>query len=259
MNELNGKVAVVTGGAAGIGRTIAETFSRLGASVVIGDISTDHAVVDAIRTEGGACELLPLDVAREDSVAAFARAVAARHGGRIDILVNNAGTNGECHLIAEMPLAAWEKTLAINVTGMMLVSKAFIPLLRSAGGGSIINVASNTGRRGVPWRSDYASSKWAVIGFTQTLAMELAEFGIRANTVNPGPVAGDRIDQILQMHARAEGRSEESIKSDWLQAIPLKRFVDPQEVAETVAFLASARSSAMTGQALEVSGGLIMS
>jgi NAD(P)-dependent dehydrogenase (short-subunit alcohol dehydrogenase family) len=259
MNDMSGKVAVVTGGAAGIGRAIAENFSRLGATVVVGDVSTDTSVAQTITSRGGECVFLPCDVSDPESVGAFARSICERHDGRIDVLVNNAGTNGECHLVEKMPLDVWERTFRINVTGMMLVTKAFIPQLRASGSGAIVNIASNTGRRGVQWRSDYACSKWAVIGFTQTLAIELASSGIRANTVNPGPVAGDRIDQILEMHAAAEGRTVQAIKEEWLQAVPLKRFVEPQEVADTVAYLASTQSGALTGQALEVSCGLVMS
>lgn len=259
MNDMSGKVAVITGGAAGIGRAIAENFSLLGASVVVGDVSKDTSVVQAITSRGGKCVLLHCDVSDPTSIEAFAKSVCEQHGGRIDVLVNNAGTNGACHLVENMPLDAWERTFRINVTGMMLVTKAFIPQLRARGRGAIVNIASNTGRRGVPWRSDYACSKWAVIGFTQTLAIELASSGIRANTVNPGPVAGDRIDQILEMHAAAEGRAVQAIKEEWLQAVPLKRFVEPHEVADTVAYLASAKSGALTGQALEVSCGLVMS
>ena len=258
MSDLAGKIAVVTGGAAGIGRSIAGHLARLGAAVVIGDVSDASGAVSEILASGGKAEGVTCDVADERSVTAFGKAVSERHGGAIDILVNNAGTNGKCNLIEEMSTDAWERTLRINVTGMMLVTRTFIPMLTSAGGGQIVNIASNTGRRGVPWRADYACSKWAVIGFTQTLAIEVARHNIRANVVNPGPVEGDRIEQILSMHADAEGRSAADIRCEWLEATPMKRFVKPAEVADVVAFLCSPQSRSMTGQGLEVSAGLIM-
>lgn len=258
MANLKGKVAVVTGGAAGIGRAIVEYLAERGATVIIGDVADASDTVSGVSAKTGEAIALKCDVSNEASVSAFGEAVMNSYGGKIDILVNNAGSNGECHLIEDMPTAAWERTFQINVTGMMLVTRVFIPMLVAAGGGQIVNIASNTGRRGVPWRADYAASKWAVIGFTQTLAMETAKYNIRANVVNPGPVSGDRIEQILDMHAAAEGRTAEELKQEWLTAIPMKRFIDPIEVAQVVGFLCSPESGALTGQGLEVSAGLIM-
>jgi NAD(P)-dependent dehydrogenase (short-subunit alcohol dehydrogenase family) len=258
MSEMVGKVAVVTGGCAGIGYAIVQHFALKGANIIVGDISPNDEALAVIRKAGGRADYIACDVSQESSVRAFAAQASEMHGGKVNILVNNAGTNGMCNLVQNMPLSAWEETLRINLTGTMLVSRSFIPLMIAAGSGQIVNIASNVSRRGVPWRADYVCSKWAIIGFTQTLALELARHNIRVNAVNPGPVAGDRIERILEMHAEAEGRSVEEVRRGWVESSPMRRFIEPQEVAASVEFLCSKQSGALTGQALEVSGGSIM-
>jgi NAD(P)-dependent dehydrogenase (short-subunit alcohol dehydrogenase family) len=177
---------------------------------------------------------------------------------RVDILVNNAGINGDAQLVLDMPVAAWERTLRVNLTGTMLVVREIAPLMVAGGGGRIVNVASNVARRGLPFRGDYVASKWAVLGLTQTLALELVEHGIRVNAVCPGPVEGDRIEQVMEMHARAEGRTLADVRRAWSEDAPMKRLIEPEEVAAVVRFLVGDESSAMTGQALNVTGGFIM-
>jgi NAD(P)-dependent dehydrogenase (short-subunit alcohol dehydrogenase family) len=255
---LAGRTAVVTGAAAGIGRSIALRLAQEGARLVVADVQDGAATVDAIRGAGGVAEYLACDVSDEDSVKAFAAQARERCGGRIDILVNNAGINGAAQLVRDMPLAAWEKTLSVNLTGMMLVTREIVPTMVAGGGGRIVNVASNVARRGLPFRADYVASKWGVLGLTQTLALELVEHGIRVNAVCPGPVEGDRIEQVMGMHASAEGRTAADVRRAWAEEAPMRRLIDADEVAAVVRFLVSDESSAMTGQALNVTGGFVM-
>jgi NAD(P)-dependent dehydrogenase (short-subunit alcohol dehydrogenase family) len=255
---LAGRTAVVTGAAAGIGRHIALRLAQEGARLVVGDIQAATATVDAIRAAGGVADYVACDVSDEDSVGAFAAQAREVCGGRIDILVNNAGINGDAQLVRDMPLASWEKTLRVNLTGTMLVTREIIPTMVDGGGGRIVNIASNVARRGLPLRADYVASKWGIVGLTQTLALELVEHGIRVNAVCPGPVEGDRIEQVMGMHAAAEGTTVADVRRVWAAEAPMKRLIEPDEVAAVVHFLVSDDSSAMTGQALNVTGGFIM-
>jgi NAD(P)-dependent dehydrogenase (short-subunit alcohol dehydrogenase family) len=171
--------------------------------------------------------------------------------------VNNAGINGNAQLVSEMPLDSWNRTIGTNLTGTMLVTRELTPFLIAARG-RIVNTASNVARRGLPYRADYVASKWALLGLTQTLALELASSGVRVNAVCPGPVEVDRIEQVMASHAQAEGRSIEEVRHAWESDSPMGRFIQPVEVANVIAFLASDESSAMTGQALNVTAGVIM-
>jgi NAD(P)-dependent dehydrogenase (short-subunit alcohol dehydrogenase family) len=254
---LAGKTAIVTGAAAGIGRHIALRLAQDGARLLVADIQDGAATVDAIRASRGQAEYLVCDVSEESAVRAFGVQVRERTD-RVDILVNNAGINGDAQLVLDMPVAAWERTLRINLTGTMLAVREIAPLMVAGGGGRIVNVASNVARRGLPFRGDYVASKWAVLGLTQTLALELVEHGIRVNAVCPGPVEGDRIEQVMEMHARAEGRTLADVRRAWSEDAPMKRLIEPEEVAAVVRFLVGDESSAMTGQALNVTGGFIM-
>jgi len=247
--SLSGKRIVVTGGSAGLGAALAHHFAQAGARVVTGDIQKGGP--------DGLAAALNLDVTDPASVTDFMVDATEKLGG-IDALINNAGTNGDCQLVEQMPLDAWNKTLTTNLTGTMLVSQAAIRHLK-ASHGNIVNVASNVARRGLPFRADYVCSKWAVLGLTQTLALELVEHEIRVNAICPGPVKGERIEALLANHARAEGKSIEEMRADWTMGAPMKRFIEPREVCEVAAFLLDdALSSAMTGQALNVTGGMIM-
>lgn len=255
--SLGGKKIVVTGAAMGIGAEIALELVRRGASVALGDFAPLDNTAKRISEIGGTCHCISLDVTDEASVKTFS-AAAAKALGSVNGLVNNAGTNGECQLIEDMPLAAWNKTISTNLTGSMLVTREFIPHLKQARG-NIVNVASNVARRGDPYRADYACSKWAVLGLTQTLALELASSGVRVNAICPGPVEGDRIEVLMANHAKAEGRSLEEIREAWVSASPMKRFIATEEVTSVVVFLLDEEaSSAMTGQALNITAGMIM-
>jgi NAD(P)-dependent dehydrogenase (short-subunit alcohol dehydrogenase family) len=193
----------------------------------------------------------------EDGVKTAVDGAAEFFGSRIDVLVNNAGFNGHYSLIKDMPLAHWRETIDINLTGTMLVTRSVLPFMLNREVGAIVTTASNVARRGLPYRADYVCSKWAILGFTQTLALEVASQNIRVNAVCPGPIEGDRIEDVMAHHAKIEGKTVAEVRREW-ESTPMKRFVEPHEVAAAMLFLCSSDASAMTGQAINVTGGFIM-
>lgn len=249
---------VVTGGAAGLGRVIATTFAREGANVFILDRDRADAALASLAGFGVRTGSAMCDVTRETDVVAGVKAAAAWCDGAIDLLVNNAGFNGVCQLVKDMRLEDWNRTFAINITGTMLVTREVIPHMEARRFGRICNLSSNVGRRGLPYRGDYVCTKWAMLGLTQTLALELAPHGIRVNAVCPGPIEGDRIEQVMDMHGAAEGKTRPEMRAAWEQAAPMQRFAQPEEVASLIAFLCSEDSSCMTGQGLNATCGFIM-
>ena len=249
---------LITGAAEGVGRVIAVEMAREGGNILVADFQPANETIELIRDAGGAAGAIHCDVTREDAVISMVKEAAGRFDGNIDVLVNNAGFNGKAQLVKDMKLADWDYTLRVNLTGVMLVSREVIPHMINRRSGNIVMTASNVARRGLPYRADYVCSKWALLGLTQTLALELVDHGIRVNAVCPGPISGDRIEQIMEMHAEAEGNAVEAVRKGWADAAPMKRFIEPEEVARVVMFLASDASSAMTGQALNVTGGFLM-
>lgn len=249
---------VITGGAAGLGRVITTAFAREGANVFILDRDPADAALAGLAALGVRTGAARCDVTCEAEVVAGVKAAAAWCHDAIDVLINNAGYNGICQLVKHMRLEDWNRTFAINITGTMLVTREVIPLMEARRSGRICNLSSNVGRRGLPYRGDYVCTKWAMLGLTQTLALELAPHGIRVNAVCPGPIEGDRIEQVMDMHAAAEGLSRTEIRAAWEQAAPMKRFATPEEVAALIAFLCSEDSSCMTGQGLNATCGFIM-
>lgn len=258
MNRFTNKTAIVTGSAAGLGRTAAQAFAHEGADIAILDFQSAEKTEALVKAEGRRCAAFHCDVRDEDAVKAAVAAATDFLGGRIDVLVSNAGFNGHYHLVKDMPLDDWRHTLSINLTGTMLVTRAVLPRMIAAGGGRIVITASNVSRRGLPYRADYVCSKWALLGLTQTLALENAANNIRVNAVCPGPIEGDRIEDVMANHAKVENKPLAQVRKEWEDAAAMKRFVTPQEVANAMLFLCSDEASAMTGQALNVTGGFLM-
>ena len=252
------KNVLVTGAAMGVGRTIATSFATEGADIAIVDFTDASPTQALIEGERRRCAVFKADIRHEDEVAEAVNAAAEFFGGRIDVLINNAGFNGHYNLVQNMRLEDWRETLEINLTGTMLVTQAVIPFMIARKGGAIGTTASNVARRGLRYRADYVCAKWAILGLTQTLALELAEHNIRVNAVCPGPIQGDRIEEIIVQQAAIEGKSAAQIRGEWEDASPMKRFVTPEEVTAALMFLASDAASAMTGQALNVTGGFLM-
>ena len=257
MGYYEGKTVVITGASEGLGRVIVTSFAAKGAKLILVDMKEPVETVRMLRESGGKLLGTVLcDISRESSVRKMGEQVHAFSGGCVDVLVNNAGYNGKASLVENMKLEDWQYTLSVNLTGTMMVCREMIPLMNTQGA-AILNVSSNVARRGLPYRSDYVCSKWALMGLTQTLALELVKKGIRVNAVCPGPINGDRIEQLLRMHAEAEGMTYEAMFESWKNA-PMGRFVEADEVAQVILFLCSDKASAMTGQSLNVTGGQLM-
>jgi NAD(P)-dependent dehydrogenase (short-subunit alcohol dehydrogenase family) len=257
MRRFENQNVIVTGSSEGVGRIIAVEFAKEGARLVLVNRRPATETEKLVAQAGGKATSIICDISKEAEVKAMGGKAAEILGGKIDILINNAGFNGRASLVKDMKLEDWDYTLRVNLTGTMLVCREIIPHMIQRKSGRILNMSSNVGRRGLPFRSDYVCSKWALLGFTQTLALELVEHNIRVNAVCPGPIEGDRIEQLVKMHANAEGKSFDAMHKAW-ENVPMKRFSRPEEVANVIKFLCSDESSAMTGQSLNITCGFIM-
>lgn len=260
MSGLEGKIAIVTGGARGIGRGIALELARAGADVAIGDLlerpeiaGEAKASVDAVRVLGRRAEAFACDVSRFTDCEALVAATLRELGG-LHIVVCNAGVLGKGPVL-EMAPEEWARVLTVNATGTFHTCRAALPHLVAQGEGSIVNVASTTGLRGVAGRAHYSASKFAVVGLTQALAAEVTEQGVRVNAVCP---AGVRSGMTLGELSEVTG-VEDAEKADALwtkvaaKRLPVGRSVEPEDIGRAVAYLCGA--TAVTGVALPVSGG----
>ena len=247
MGRLDGKVALISGGAKGQGAAETRLFVREGAKVVFGDILDDDGkkVEAEIRAAGGQATYVHLNVTREaDWRAAVATAVQTY--GRLSVLVNNAGILFRAK-IEDTSEEDWDRIMAVNVKGVFLGTKCAIPAMRQAGGGSIINISSTAGLVGSPGgTAAYTATKGAVRLFTKSTAIQHAREGIRCNSVHPGPIATDMIKDVLEDRAAWEGR---------LRRLPMGRVGTADEVAYGVLYLASDESSYVTGSELVIDGG----
>jgi NAD(P)-dependent dehydrogenase (short-subunit alcohol dehydrogenase family) len=259
MRELEGKVAVITGGGYGIGKEIALTYARAGANLVLtartpGPLEETSAAVEKL---GAKSITVRTDVAKEADCVQMVEATIKAFG-RVDILVNNAGIAGPTKRSTDMSLAEWQEVLDINLTGAWLASRAAIPAMVKQKTGNILMISSGAGRRGYPFRSPYAASKWAMIGLTQTLAGEWGVEGIRVNCICPGAVEGDRIERVIQARAEATKTPYEQVKRNFTATAAMQRMVTEEEVARVSLFLASDLSAGVTGQTINVDAGNIM-
>ncbi len=240
---------VVTAGASGIGRAMVDAFLEVGARVHVADLPGHGGdLPDGVGFTGG-------DVSDPDDVdRLFGEAVAVM--GSVDVLCNNVGIAGPTGPVEDLEVAGWDETMAVNVRSMFLCCRRAVPLMRAAGGGSIINTSSTAGQVGYPLRSPYAASKWAVVGLGATLAMELGEFGIRTNTLCPGSVGGDRMDRVIAAEAAALGIGEDAIRGRYEDQVSMRTFVEGRDIAAMAVFLASPAARRVNGQVIAVDGGL---
>ncbi len=245
--RLEGKVALISGGARGMGAAEARLFAREGARVVIGDLLEEEGrqVEAQIGEAGGHALFLRLDVTSESDWRTAVTAAVSRFG-KLDILVNNAGVGGGGGMVEETTVDAWDRVMDINAKGVFLGTKAAIPEMRRAGGGSIINISSIWGLVGSGGASAYHASKGAVRLLTKATAIQYAGEGIRANSVHPGPIETPMTEAM---------RSDPERNRSWLSGTPLGRWGEPDDVAYGVLFLASDESSFMTGSELVIDGG----
>ena len=250
MTKLAGKVALVTGGARGIGRAICEAYAAVGAMVVAADINEDDARKTAKAVGGMA---VAMDVADMDSISAGIAAVKAEYDG-IDILVNNAGIFNMAS-IDKITHEDYRQQYDVNVGGTIFTCQAAVPLMKRRGGGTIINFASQAGRRGEANVTIYCSTKAAVISITQSLALELASDNIRANAIAPGVIDTPMWKRVDSQFAVYEHKPLGQKKREVGEAVPLGRMGDPEDVAAPCVFLASDDARYITAQTLNVDGG----
>jgi NAD(P)-dependent dehydrogenase (short-subunit alcohol dehydrogenase family) len=177
-----------------------------------------------------------------------------RWGGTLDALVNNAGIAGPTARIEDTDLASWEQTIAVNLTGAFLCTRRAVPLLKAAGGGSIVNLSSIAGRLGFPWRSPYSASKFGLIGLTQTWAMELGPAKIRVNAVLPGIVEGERQERVIASKAASYGIEHEEMRRRLLEKVSLRQMVTAADIANQIVFICSPAGAMISGQSLSVCG-----
>jgi NAD(P)-dependent dehydrogenase (short-subunit alcohol dehydrogenase family) len=257
--ELRGQAAIVTGAGRNIGRAIALELADMGADVVVAEMdrATGERTAEEVRKRGRKALALPTDVTRLADLQAMADRTAAEWG-RIDILVNNAGIHRSAHT-ADVTEDDWDRLLAVNAKGVFFASQAVLRHMVPARRGNIISIASMAGKMGLKTSLVYGITKAAVISMTKSLAVAHAGDGIRANCVCPGIVETDMIFQIdREAGEKLFGLPPGEYLKQRVEQIPLGRIETPEDVANVVGFLASGKSSYMTGQAINVTGGLIM-
>jgi NAD(P)-dependent dehydrogenase (short-subunit alcohol dehydrogenase family) len=240
---------LVTAGAAGIGRAIARTFVEHGARVHICDIDTT-ALAEAKQQLPGVTQSVA-DVAQPADVDRLFDDAAKALGG-LDVLVNNAGIAGPTAKVEDMAIADWDRCIAIDLNGMFYCTRKAMPLIKAAGGGSIVNLSSVAGRLGFAMRTPYAAAKWAVVGFTKSLAVEAGADKVRVNCIQPGYVEGERIERVIRDKAKGLEISEDEMRRRIFDSVSLREFVSAQDIANMALFLATDAGRHITGQALSV-------
>jgi len=234
---------LVTAGGAGIGRVIAETFVNNGARVHVCDIdekTRPHTVADVAN-------LADVDRLFADVQRAL---------GGLDVLINNAGVAGPTAKVEDIRPQDWDRCIAVDLNGMFYCTRKAMPMLKSAGGGSIVNLSSIAGRLAFPMRTPYSAAKWAVVGFTQSLAAEAGPDGVRVNCIQPGIVEGDRVERIMAAKAESLGITAKEVRDRMVEGVSLKTTVTAQDVANTALFLVSEAGKHISGQAISVCGGV---
>jgi NAD(P)-dependent dehydrogenase (short-subunit alcohol dehydrogenase family) len=240
---------LITAGATGIGREFARAFAANGSQVFVCDI--DDKALGEIAKEIPGLATARCDMSKRTEIERMMpEAVNALRG--LDVLINNAGIAGLTLPVDSYPPDDWDKVVAVNLTAMFDVCRLAIPHLKQSKAASIINMSSIAGRYGFANRSPYAATKWGVIGFTKTLAMELGPCGIRANAIAPGAVAGDRIKRVFAGRAQISGLSLGEVEAEAMAAQSIKAMVDPKDIAQLAVFLASDAAKAISGQVIPI-------
>jgi NAD(P)-dependent dehydrogenase (short-subunit alcohol dehydrogenase family) len=249
MGTMTGKVAIVTGGSAGIGRATSIAFAREGANVVVADVDVERGekLAAEIENEGVGAMFVRTDVASEDDVANLVARTVERFG-RLDYAFNNAGIEGMPAPTDECTSENWDRTIAVNLTGVYLCMRAEIPHMR-ANGGSIVNCSSVAGLVGFPTIPAYTASKHGVIGLTKTAALDYAQQGIRVNAVCPGVIDTEMVTRFTQ--------GDTTATAELVGTEPVGRMGTAEEIADAVVWLCSDRASFVTGQAIAVDGGFV--
>ncbi len=257
--KLEGKTAVITGGGRGIGAAVAGSLAEEGVSVVVSARSESEidAVAEQLRSRGHAAWAVPCDVTDPTQVSGLAE-TATEHLGQVDILINNAGTVTSAPL-KSLTLETWNRTLAVNATGVFLCTKALLPGMVERGWGRVVNIASIAGKTGGPYISAYSASKHAVIGFTRSVAAEVATSGVTVNAVCPGYVNTPMTDRSVERIVEKTGADPESVRETMRRTSPQNRLMEPEEIALVVVNLCDPGARGMNGQAVVIDGGGVQS
>ena len=251
--DAQGLRVLVTAGAAGIGRAIARTFLEHGARVHVCDI--DEPALSKLKGELPRVTQTRADVSLREDVDRLFDDVARGLGG-LDVLVNNAGIAGPTAKVEDIRAEDWDRCIAVDLNGMFYCTRRAMPMIKAAGGGSIINLSSIAGRLGFPLRTPYAAAKWAVVGFSESLAAEAGPDGVRVNCIQPGVVEGERVERVIEAKAKGLGISNEEMRGRLLESVSLRTTVSAQDVANTALFLATDAGRHISGQAISVCGGV---
>ncbi|WP_085902838.1 SDR family oxidoreductase [Kiloniella majae] len=254
--NLQGYRVLITAGAAGLGRATAEAFLREGANVHVCDI--DQKTLDEFsfkndRESAGKLTKSHLDVTDEKGVQALFSDLNANFTG-LDVLVNNAGTAGPAGELETLDYSAWQKCISVNIDSQFLFSREAIPLMKKQKSGAIFNLSSTGGLFGFPYRAPYAAAKWAVVGITKTMAMELGPYGIRVNAVAPGSVSGPRMERVIEASAQAQNIAPDVVRGQFEKQTSMRTFVSPENIANMILFASSPKGSKISGQVLTVDG-----
>jgi sorbitol-6-phosphate 2-dehydrogenase len=252
------KVVLVTGAAQGLGKAIAERFGSEGAVVLVADINEDGAKLAAeeiVGKCGVTAQGIRIDVTDDFEVHTAVNAIE-RDFGRLDVLVANAGIL-KAYELTEFPVSEWRQVIEVNLIGYMICAKHACQLMKKQGSGVIVQINSKSGKKGSFRNSAYAASKFGGIGLTQSLALEMAPYGVRVNAVCPGNLLDGTLwqDSLFEQYARTQGLTVEQVRHKYLEQVPLGRGCSYDDVSNVVAFLASDEANYMTGQAINVTGG----
>ncbi len=256
MSVMQDKVAIITGASKGIGRALSLCFARAGASIVCTARSTDlvKETVSLVEAAGGRAIAVTCDVSNEEDVQRMV-AEGVQAFGKITTLINNAGDGGPTKAVDDYTMEDWLYTIHSCLTSSYVCTRFVVPEMVKAGGGSIVNISSGAGRRGLPYRIGYCSAKAGQVGMTYGMALELGPRGIRVNCVAPGAVAGDRIDRVITGQAGARGLSDDEVRQAMMDRLPLGEMTTADDISEATLFFASDLAKNISGQVLAVNGG----
>ncbi|WP_306045766.1 SDR family oxidoreductase [Nioella sp. MMSF_3534] len=251
MQGLDGARVLITAGAAGIGRVMAENFAAQGARVAVCDV--DEAASKEMAAANPGILTRVVDVTDMGQVDGFLDEALEMLGG-LDVAAANAGIGGPAAAVEDMDFQGWKDTLAVNLDGAFLVARRAAPVMKAQKSGLLLLTSSTSGLFGHPYRSPYAAAKWGIIGLTKTWAMELGPWNIRVNALCPGAVEGPRMDRVVANEARARGVSEDEVRRSYVQCVSMKTWVSAQDIANMALFLASDMGNKVSGQAMAVDG-----
>ena len=256
--KLENRIAIVTGGAKGMGSAITRTLGREGADIMLAarDIGPLEEVAEEVRAMGRRVEAVSVDVTSSEQVSSMVKRTKQAFGGRIDILVNVAGTTGPIETpVQDIDPNEFLKVLDVNVRGTFLPIKYTLPTMVEQKYGKIVNIGGSSGLRGYKYRTAYSASKWALRGLTRTIALEVGPHNVNVNIVMPGIVHTPRMDKLCKEKAKVRGWTFERVYQEYVEEMCLGRVTEPEDVAEAVLYCSSDESRNMTGQKISVDGG----